>query len=278
MRIVVTGGSGRLASAVARELLAHGHEVIPLDIRPRRREAEDLPELRIVDLTDAEQLLPHVQGADAVCHLGNVPSFARTGPSVGFRNNVVSTFNVFHAAELAGVRRVVSASSIQAYGIIRGIIGTSAVRPEYLPVDEDHPLRPSDGYPLSKATGEWIADAFVRRNPELTAYSLRFTLIIQAPEEIPHFFRRPEDCFPTTLHTYIRSADAARCVRLCCESPRPGHTALNVACRRAHAEWHPDQIKAVYGEVPEFRKEVGRDQSLIDTARAERVVGFIAEQ
>ena len=61
-----------------------------------------------------------------------------------FRTNVQGTWNLLHAAEAAGVRKVVVASSTAVYGVGRDRL------PDYLPVDEEHPQRPTATYSLTK--------------------------------------------------------------------------------------------------------------------------------
>jgi nucleoside-diphosphate-sugar epimerase len=278
MRIVVTGGSGKMGYHVVKELVSAGHDPIPLDIKPARDPAM-VPQTRIVNLLNMEELLPHFEGADAVCHLGNLPGFMESGPARGFENNVVSTFNVFQAAEQMGIRRIVSASSIQVYGVLPGMKRynqSTYSQLQYLPLDEEHPRLPTNAYPLSKATGEWIAESFVRRNPDLTVYSLRLTLIHRNPTAVPVDHPDPDAFFTKTLFTYIQADDAARCARLCCEKPRPGHTPINVASRRSDPQWRPELLERLYGKIPPFRKEVARNESLLDTTRAEQIVGFVA--
>src|SRR4051812_40961417 len=108
MKILVTGSSGGLGRHVVKELLAHGHDVVPTDLRA----GDDAAGLqtRVADLTRIEQVRPLARGVDVICHLGNIPWFGEDRYSEGFANNVSSNFNVFQAAEEAGVRRVVYAS------------------------------------------------------------------------------------------------------------------------------------------------------------------------
>src|SRR5438105_9387555 len=142
MLIVVTGSSGRLGSAVVPELVAHGHDVREVDVKATGEPT------RAVDLTNYQQMFDAMRGADAVCHLGNFPGFGDPRASEGFANNVISTFNVFQAAGQLGIRRVVNASSIQAYGIVKNNAAERLVPPMYLPIDEEHPLLASNPYGL----------------------------------------------------------------------------------------------------------------------------------
>jgi len=113
MRIVVTGGSGKLGRVTLDELVAHGHEVLNLDLQPPRESR--VPFTRI-DFTDFGQIAEALTGVDtratpvdAVVHLAAIPSAGFTTNAATFRNNVVSSYNVFAAARLAGIKNVVFA-------------------------------------------------------------------------------------------------------------------------------------------------------------------------
>jgi nucleoside-diphosphate-sugar epimerase len=270
MLIAVTGSSGRLGRVVVRDLLEHGHDVLPIDIQSAAD--ADAPLTRLADLTRPADLIPLFQGADAVCHLGNYPAIGQFPLTGGLANNVAATHGVFEAAAVAGIRRIVCASSIQAYGIVTIRPEARPSPPLYLPVDEDHPLLPRDAYPLSKAMGEWIAESFVRRDARLSVFSLRFTGVRIKPA--------PEPKAPAiggALLTAIHVDDAALAVRLCCQMDRPGHTPLNIVHPRSTVPWDMASIREYYGCEPELRRALKSDEALITADRAREVLGFVAQ-
>ena len=168
MKVVVTGGSGRLGQHTIRELLAHEHQVLSLDKAPP---PERLCSSWQVDLTGAGSAHEALKGVDAVIQLGAFQAPNMTSNAETFNNNVSIAFNVFQAAADMGVKRVVFASSIAAYGFI---YAPQMWAPDFLPFDESHPCRPQDPYGLSKVVGERIADYFVGQS-DMTAASLRIT-------------------------------------------------------------------------------------------------------
>src|SRR5215204_3087312 len=69
MRVVVTGGSGRLGQYVVRELFTHNHAVAALDaVKPR----ECLCPTYTLDLSKLDSLHEHIKNVDAVVHLARV--------------------------------------------------------------------------------------------------------------------------------------------------------------------------------------------------------------
>jgi len=135
VRIVVTGGSGKLGRAAVNELLAHGHEVWNADIAPSR-EATAARFTR-VDLTDFGQVYELFRGIDegwesidGLVHLAAIPGPAQAPNAALFDNNITSSFHVFSAARHAGIRNIVWASSETLLGL------PFDTPPPYAPLDE----------------------------------------------------------------------------------------------------------------------------------------------
>src|SRR5690606_26547002 len=103
-RVVVTGGSGKAGRAVVADLLEHGYEVINVDLVPPLN--KNAPFLR-VDVTDLGQVVEALHGADAVVHLAAIPAPGLLTEQKTFEINTNSTYNVFSAAALLRLKRVV---------------------------------------------------------------------------------------------------------------------------------------------------------------------------
>jgi nucleoside-diphosphate-sugar epimerase len=152
--IVVTGGAGKAGRAVVRELVEHGEQVLSVDLV---RAAEFPCDQLVSDLTDYGQTVESLRGARAVVHLAAIPAPALRPDALTFQVNTTSTYNVFSAASLLGLERVVWASS-------ETILGLPFERepPAYAPIDEEHPPLPNFSYALSKLISEEMARQFHR--------------------------------------------------------------------------------------------------------------------
>ena len=105
MRILVTGGRGKVGRATVDALLAAGHDVTAADLGAPVFERPDPGEAAYVqaDLTDAGAAFAVVRGHDAVIHAAAIPEPTRNPPHVVFHNNLMSTFNAVEAAVRWGV-------------------------------------------------------------------------------------------------------------------------------------------------------------------------------
>src|SRR4051794_10314197 len=184
MRVVVTGATGNVGTAVLRALEGEERvaEVIGL---ARRRPALELPKVtwREADIRVAD-LDAIFAGADAVVHLAWLIQPSRD-ESVTRAVNVEGSARVFAAAAAAGVPRLVYASSVGAY----------SPGPKDRAVDESWPTGgiESSFYSRHKAAVERILDSFEAAHPEIRVVRLRPGLIFQreAASEIRRLFAGP---------------------------------------------------------------------------------------
>ncbi len=196
MRVVVTGGSGRIGWWLVREL-APRHDVVVFD----RVAPTDPPTgvtHKLGDCDDLGAVYDVLRGADAVVHLAAIPSNQFHPYPTVFRTNVVGTYHVGEAAGRLGLHKIVAASSINALGIT---MAERPIGPLSLPIDEDHPRRPQDAYSLSKLIDEETMAALHRRTG-IKAISIRPPLVVW-PANYPQHISELDD--PSIRHRVLWS-------------------------------------------------------------------------
>ena len=266
-RVLVTGGAGKAGRAVVRDLLEHGYDVVSVDLvrDPNLTEGQQL----VADLTDYGEVVDALKGADAVVHLAAIPAPGLKPDELTFRVNTTSTYNVFAAAPLLGLRRVVWASSETTLGL-----PFERERPRYAPIDEEHPLLPESSYALSKVVSEEMARQFSRWNG-IPHVGLRFSNVME-----PHDYER----FPGfwddaqlrrwNLWGYVDARDVAQSCRLALEADLSGAEVFIIAAadtvmNRPSA----DLMAEVYPDV-ELRDGVGEFGTLLSIEKARRLLGY----
>lgn len=179
MRVLVTGGAGFIGSHVVRAVLAAGHEALVLDDLSGGKR-ENLPpgvELIVEDVREPGLTKSLAgRGIAAVSHHAaqiSVPESVKD-PLTDAQVNVVGTLNLLQCASAWGARRFIFISS---GGAVYG-------EPEYVPVREDHPIRPLAPYAVSKLCGENYLDYFARCR-DLDTVTLRYSNVY-GPRQIPH--------------------------------------------------------------------------------------------
>lgn len=115
-RVLVTGGAGFLGSHLVDELVARGHRVTVLDLKPSRWLPRDVPLVQ-ADLGDRDALAHAAAGHDAVYHLAGFADLnaAKTKPLETVHANILGTVHLLEAMRAAGVNRLLFASTAYVY-------------------------------------------------------------------------------------------------------------------------------------------------------------------
>jgi UDP-glucose 4-epimerase len=155
MKVLVTGGSGFLGSAVREHPSAAGWDVQVLHRSTGSPPAAGGREHHIAALTDTEALARAIVGVDAVVHLAGPPSVSESfaDPAAFLQAHVLGTSAVVEACLAVGAARLVYVSSAEVYG-----------RPVRQPVAEDAALMPRSPYAAAKAGAEGVIGAAARGN------------------------------------------------------------------------------------------------------------------
>jgi nucleoside-diphosphate-sugar epimerase len=269
LRVVVTGGSGKAGRAVVRDLVERGYDVLNADVV--EPEAAPSPFLK-ADLTDLGETFEVLRGAECVVHLAAIPAPGRRPEGETFRNNTVSTYNVFSAATSLGIRRVAWASSETTLGL-----PFDREQPAYAPIDEKHPLYPESSYALSKTISEEMARQFARTTGTTFA-GFRISNIMEPPgdyEKFPSFQSDPQ-LRRWNLWGYVDARDVAQACRLGLEAGLDGAEVFIIAAADTVMEKESrDLMREVYPGVP--LREVEERETLLSIDKARRMLGYSPE-
>jgi uronate dehydrogenase len=200
-RVLITGAAGAIGTALRAGLRSHWRHLRLTDIRP----AQDLAgneELVAADIADRPAVEAMMQGVKAVVHLAGVVGTYTLDDL--FRVNARGLFDVFEAARLGGVERIVFASSNHAFGFYPI---SEKVSPALL-------LRPDSTYGVFKVWGETMLRHYYDRYG-IQSVSLR----------IGTFRALPID--QRSLATWLSPADAAHLVDVSLRHPDPGCMVVN---------------------------------------------------
>ena len=148
MRILVTGGAGYIGSHVVYELGKAGHEVIVVDTMEKGNHTNLFPQNQFIKADIANNdILEFVfsKGIDAVFHFAawKAAGESMTSPEKYSLNNLNGTMKLLAKMSSAGCKKIVFSSSAAVYG-----------EPQYLPIDEKHPLKPINYYGFTKLSIE----------------------------------------------------------------------------------------------------------------------------
>jgi nucleoside-diphosphate-sugar epimerase len=153
MRYAITGATGFVGGALARQLRDAGHDVRALVRNPDKATALSALGVDLVpgDLDDAAALDVLCDGADGLFHVAGWYKLGQRDPSVGDRVNVQGTRNVLEAAQRAGVPRVVYTSTLAVNSDTHGQVHDETYR---------HAVDFVSDYDRTKAQAHGIAERF----------------------------------------------------------------------------------------------------------------------
>jgi UDP-glucose 4-epimerase len=143
---LVTGAQGKVGSHVVERFQLDGWRVRAFDLKS----GDDLRDEQAVDRA--------AKGCEMIVHAGAIAHDSAGTPADIAATNVLGTWHVLLAAERRQASRVVYFSSAQVFGFAEGE-GT----PDYLPVDDAHPVRAARPYGMSKRLAEEMCEAWTFR-------------------------------------------------------------------------------------------------------------------
>lgn len=154
-KILVAGGAGYIGSHVQKQLLEEGFEVLVFDDLSSGDEVNILDGAEFIrgNILDKDVLdMAMSQDIDGVVHLAAKKAVGESmeNPAKYAENNITGAINILNAMVSHGVKHIVFSSSAAVYGM-----------PQYVPIDEKHPINPINYYGYTKRAieenMEWYA-------------------------------------------------------------------------------------------------------------------------
>ena len=143
MRILVVGGAGYIGSHVTKSLLEAGHQPVVVDNLQTGKAENLLPGVPFVhaDLRIPETLQGVLNGCEGLVHLAALKAAGNSmnQPDKYANHNISGTIQLLNAATESDVNYVIFSSTAAVYG-----------NPQYIPMDEEHPTKPSNFYGYTK--------------------------------------------------------------------------------------------------------------------------------
>jgi uronate dehydrogenase len=214
-KLLITGAAGGLGKVLRQSLQPMAKVLRVSDIAPLGDAAahEECVACNLADKAAVQQL---VQGVSAIVHLGGV-SVERPFDEI-LEANIKGVFNLYEAARLHGVQRVVFASSNHVVGFHQ----QSDV------IDADCAKRPDGYYGLSKSYGEDLSRFYFDR------YGVESVCI-----RIGSSFPEPKD--RRMLHTWMSYRDLTELIRCALFAPHVGHTIVYGVSNNRDVWWDNSQ-------------------------------------
>ena len=193
MKILVTGGAGYIGSHVVLSLCDNGEDVVVLDdlSSGTQNAIDDRAKFILGSTLNKKDTDTALDGVDVVIHLA---AFKAAGesmlyPSKYSQNNIVGTINLINSMIDQDVNNFIFSSTAAVYG-----------HPEYLPIDENHPLNPINYYGFTKLEIERILDWY-NNLTGLKYAALRYFNAAGYDKEgrINHLEKNPQNLIPIVM-------------------------------------------------------------------------------
>jgi len=236
MKLLLTGGAGRLGAEVIRLCVSESYSVRAFDLPNVSwgaiSEAKDV-EIVEGDITDPTQVAEACGGVDAVVHLAALlpPSSERTR-DLTMRVNVEGTSNILRALRSSRRTHLVIASSITVYGI------TSSEEP---PIGEDHFETGTNNYSESKIIAEDLVESSGSPYTILRIAPISVADLLEPPETIPYRGDQRVEL--------IYLEDAARAIVSILQTPEAWSSVYNIAGGRSWQMTGAEYIRRFYAAL-----------------------------
>ena len=238
-RLLMTGAAGGLGQAMRTRLKANC-DILRLSDLSEMAPAQRGEEVVQADLSDMSAVQAMVAGCQAIVHFGGISVEQPWSPIL--QANIIGAYNLYEAARVHGVKRVVFASSNHVMGFYR----------QNEVVDALTPPKPDGLYGLSKAFGEDLSRLYFDR------YSIETACV-----RIGSSFPEPRD--RRMLATWLSYDDLHRLITACLTTPVLGHSIIYGASDNSVC-WYDNRLARHIGYRPQDSSDVFREAVYARTA------------
>jgi nucleoside-diphosphate-sugar epimerase len=273
MKILITGAAGLIGKEVTKGLVSAGFEVLATDLV--KDDHSPAQSFVVGDLVSSDFISQLDFSCDAIVHLGSIPRPGIASDETVLHNNVIGTYHVFASAVENKVPLVIYASSLSIYGIAWST-GTS---PDYVPVDEKHPLRHFESYALSKEVNERSADMWANRS-ETAFVGLRFphTHTEAVFAEMAQKMREGDEEIleqgAKIFWAYLDLRDAVQGILAVIEKGAQGSKTYNFAAPDTYAHKPTREIMAEFHPTSKIAATISGYDSIVDCSEWMSVYGY----
>lgn len=272
MNVLVTGGSGSVGKYIVEELIAYNHTVGVLDLVPPKHSSVRFHQTDILHLRN---VVDAAKGYDAIIHCAGIPHPLNDPPEKVFTTNVNGTFNVLESAAQNNIRKVIFTSSESTLGFA---FMKNRMIPHYLPIDEQHPLRPQDAYGLSKVIGEQICRTYSAHYGIRTVCLREPWIWVPEQEMIPLYqsLVREYGLWWKNLWAYVHVYDVAQAHRLALEKDlEEMHEIFFITAKENWTGISSNELREKYfPEMQNAHVKISGTETFISHAKAKRLLGF----
>jgi len=199
--------------------------------------------------------------------------------------NTMGSYYICDAARRLGVKKIIAASSYFVLGIGFRLSGTSYM-PQYLPMDENHPLLPEDTYSLSKVLGEEIYKSFCRSyGMDIVAMRLMGVYYYNWPRnshqfdiEVPAATDEDKGYLISNTYQYVDARDIAIFTKLAIEAGNLNpFEAFYLITDTKYREPTASVVAKRWPFLAEMAKNIPGTEGIISSKKAEKLLGFKSE-
>ena len=200
-KILVVGGAGYIGSHVTKYLRDAGYIPVVFDNLSSGLRQNLLPDLKFIeaDVLNGEAVKKALAGVEAVIYLAAFKAVGEsmTKPEKYAVNNIGGAISLLNAMSATGVKKIIFSSSAAVYG-----------DPQYLPVDEKHPVEPVNFYGYTKLAIEELLEWYNKLKGIKFAALRYFNAVGYDPDgEIKGLEQNPANLLPIVMEAVIGERD-----------------------------------------------------------------------